>query len=419
MMSGLHDERVKALYLIGENPAQTEPNAHHVEEGLGKLDFLISQDIFLHDMTRKYADVVFPASSLRGEGRHVHEHRAPHQPGARGGAASRATRRATARSSSSWRRRSARTGPSTRTRSRSGTSSPTSRRTGTASATTGIEENGIQWPVPEMGHPGTPFLYAPAPARAGGRGKFFPVEYQRPIEEPDSEYPLVLSTGRTLYHYNSATMTMRESGITDKQEEPFFEITADDASALGLAEGDWARLVSRRGALEAKAQISDRVFPGLVWMALHFAEQKVNWLTHDVGDPLIGTPEFKVSAVRVERAVDRDDRSRRTSSRRTSAAALATPYLYEPECESTQLLLIGSGLPEGAVAATDHQTGGRGRLGRRWDGAARKLASWSRCCSIRRRSGACPSSRSSPRSPRPRPSRSRPSSQRRSSGRTT
>ena len=112
----------------------------------------------------------------------------------------------------------------------------------------------------------------------------------------------MLSTGRTLYHYNSATMTMRESGITDKQEDPFFEISADDAEALGLAEGDWARLVSRRGELQAKVQISDRVFPGLVWMALHFAEQKVNWLTHDVGDPLIGTPEFKVSAVRVEAA---------------------------------------------------------------------------------------------------------------------
>ena len=97
-------------------------------------------------------------------------------------------------------------------------------------------------------------------------------------------------------------MTMRESGITDKQEEPFFEITMEDARALGLADGDWASLISRRGKLEARTHISDRVFPGLVWMALHFAEQKVNWLTHDVGDPLIGTPEFKVSAVRVEAA---------------------------------------------------------------------------------------------------------------------
>ena len=164
-----------------------------------------------------------------------------------------------------------------------------------------LEENGMQWPVPEMGHPERRSSMRRRPRAPADSGKFFPVEYQRPIEEPDSEYPLVLSTGRTLYHYNSATMTMRESGITDKQEEPFFEISDEDAFALGLGEGDWARLVSRRGELQAKAHISDRVFPGLVWMALHFAEQKVNWLTHDVGDPLIGTPEFKISAVRVER----------------------------------------------------------------------------------------------------------------------
>src|SRR6184192_1475878 len=138
-------------------------------------------------------------------------------------------------------------------------------------------------------------------ARPNGKGKFFPVEFQPPIEQPDTEDPIVLSTGRTLYHYNSATMTMRESGITDKQEDPFFEISPEDASNLGLEDGDWARLVSRRGDLEARARIGDRVYPGLVWMALHFAEARVNWLTHDVGDPLIGTPEYKVSAVRLER----------------------------------------------------------------------------------------------------------------------
>ncbi|HEV8685688.1 MAG TPA: molybdopterin dinucleotide binding domain-containing protein [Gaiellaceae bacterium] len=111
----------------------------------------------------------------------------------------------------------------------------------------------------------------------------------------------MLSTGRTLYHYNSATMTMREAGVLDKQEEPFVEINPEDAAALGVSPGDWVRLVSRRGELEARAEIGERVYPGLVWMALHFAQAKVNWLTHDVGDPLIGTPEYKVCAVRVER----------------------------------------------------------------------------------------------------------------------
>ena len=301
MMSGLHDDRVKALYLIGENPAQTEPNAHHVEEGLGKLEFLISQDIFLQDTARKFADVVLPASSFAEKDGHVHQHRAriaasarlPRFPGNAKGDREIVILMAKALGAD-W------------------PEYPDAESVWNELADLApnwygvrydrIEENGIQWPVTEIGGPDTPYLHAPAPARPPGKGKFFPVESQRPIEEPDSEYPLVLSTGRTLYHYNSATMTMRESGITDKQEAPFFEISADDASALGLAQGDLARLVSRRGALEAEAHISDRVFPGLVWMALHFAEQKVNWLTHDVADPLIGTPEFKVSAVRVERA---------------------------------------------------------------------------------------------------------------------
>jgi len=158
----------------------------------------------------------------------------------------------------------------------------------------------MQWPCTDLDHPGTPYLHAPAPARPSGRGKFFPVDYQPPIEEPDAEYPYVLTTGRTLYHYNSGNMTMREAGVLDKQERPFFEIHADDAGALGIADRQVVRLVSRRGALEAEAHYSERVYPGLVWMALHFAEQKVNWLTHDVGDPLIGTPEYKVSAVRIE-----------------------------------------------------------------------------------------------------------------------
>ncbi len=298
MMSGLHDGRIRALYLIGENPAQTEPNARHVEHGIGGLDFLVSQDIFLNETTRKYADVVLPASSFaEKDGTFTNTERrisrvraaAPLPGDAR---VDREIVIQLARAlGADW------------------PDYPDAESVWNELADLSpnwygvrydrLEENGIQWPVTEIGGPDTKFLHAPGPARQGG-GKFYPVEYQEPIEQPDSEYPLVLSTGRTLYHYNSATMTMRESGITDKQEDPFFEISAEDASALGLADGDWARLVSRRGDLQARARVTNRVFPGLVWMALHFAEQKVNWLTHDVGDPLIGTPEYKVSAVRVE-----------------------------------------------------------------------------------------------------------------------
>jgi formate dehydrogenase major subunit/formate dehydrogenase alpha subunit len=298
MMSGLHDGRIKALYLIGENPAQTEPNAHHVEQGLAQVEFLVSQDIFLNETARKVANVVLPASSFaEKDGTFTNTERRvslvrPAVPCPGSARVDRDIVIALANAlGAGWEYADA--------------EAVWNELADLAPAWYGIRydrlaENGMQWPAPELGHPGTKFLHAGKPARVGGRGKFFPVEWQPPIEQPDSEYPLVLSTGRTLYHYNSATMTMREDGITDKQEEAFFEISAEDASNLGLAEGDWARLVSRRGDLEARVHITDRVYPGLVWMALHFAEAKVNWLTHDVGDPLIGTPEYKVSAVRVE-----------------------------------------------------------------------------------------------------------------------
>jgi formate dehydrogenase major subunit/formate dehydrogenase alpha subunit len=301
IMSGLHDGRIKALYLIGENPAQTEPNAHHVEEGLEHLDFLITQDLFLNEMTERLADVVFPASSFaEKDGTFTNTERRVNRvrkalpcPGearedwqivvdmakALGG---------------NW--------PEYRTPEDAWNEFADLSPLWTGIRYDRIEEVGLQWPCTDRDHPGTPFLHAPSPARPSGKGKFYPVEYQPPIEQPDSEYPFVLSTGRTLYHYNSATMTMREEGVVQKQEDPFVEMHPDDAAALGIQDGDWVRLVSRRGELEARAALGERVYPGLVWMALHFAQAKVNWLTHDVGDPLIGTPEYKTSAVRVEPA---------------------------------------------------------------------------------------------------------------------
>jgi predicted molibdopterin-dependent oxidoreductase YjgC len=301
MMSGLHDGRVKALYLIGENPAQTEPNAHHVEEGLGKLELLVSQDLFLNDMTREYADVVLPASSFaEKDGTFTNTERRVNL--VRAGVPCPGNARVDREIVVDVARALGASWPDYADAEEVWNELADLAPNWYGIRYDRLQEVGLQWPCPSRDHPGSPFLHAPRPARPGGKGKFFPVEYQPPIEEPDSEYPLVLSTGRTLYHYNSATMTMRETGITDKQEAAFFEISAEDADALGLADGDPARLVSRRGSIDARAQVSDRVYPGLVWMALHFAESKVNWLTHDVGDSLIGTPEFKVSAVRVERA---------------------------------------------------------------------------------------------------------------------
>jgi formate dehydrogenase major subunit/formate dehydrogenase alpha subunit len=300
MMSGLHDDRVKALYLIGENPAQTEPNSNHVLEGLDNLEFMVAQDLFLNDTTREHANVVFPASSFaEKDGTFTNTERRVNR-----------VRRAIpcpGDAREDWRivvdlaNALGADWPEYETAEDVWDEFADLAPLWSGIRYDRIEEVGLQWPCPDREHPGSPYLHSPHPALPGGRGRFFPVEYKPPIEEPDSEYPFVLSTGRTLYHYNSATMTMREPGVVDKQEDPFVEIHAEDASNLGIADGEWLRLVSRRGELEARAHVSDRVYPGLVWMALHFSEAKVNWLTHDVGDSLIGTPEFKTSAVRVER----------------------------------------------------------------------------------------------------------------------
>ena len=299
MMSGLHDGRIKALYLIGENPVQTEPNAHHVEEGMEQLDFCVAQDLFLNDSNRKYADVIFPASSFaekdgtftNTERRVNRVRRAVPCPGNAREDFRIVVEMAEALGAN-W--------PAYETPEEAWNEFADLSPLWTGIRYDRIEEVGLQWPCTDRDHPGTPYLHAPHPSRPNGRGKFYPVEYQPPIEQPDSEYPFVLSTGRTLYHYNSATMTMREDGVVQKQEDPFVEMHPEDAVALGIEDGEWVRLVSRRGELEARAKLGERVYPGLVWMALHFAEAKVNWLTHDVGDPLIGTPEYKTSAVRVE-----------------------------------------------------------------------------------------------------------------------
>ncbi len=238
MISGLHDDRIKAFYLIGENPAHTEPNASHVEEGLENLEFLVSQDIFLTDTARKLADVVFPASSFaekdgtftNTERRVNRVRKAVPLPGNAREDLQIVLDLAKAMGAG-W--------PEYQ-----GAEDVWNEFADLAPLWSGIrypriEDVGLQWPCLDENDPGATFLHAPRPARPSGRGKFYPVEYQPPIEEPDSEYPFVLSTGRTLYHYNSATMTMREEAILDKQEEPFVEMSPEDAASLGVAEGDW------------------------------------------------------------------------------------------------------------------------------------------------------------------------------------
>ncbi|MEE8467082.1 MAG: molybdopterin dinucleotide binding domain-containing protein [Planctomycetota bacterium] len=127
------------------------------------------------------------------------------------------------------------------------------------------------------------------------------VHYRPSDELPDESYGLVLSTGRTLYHYNCATQTRRESGLVSKQPESFVEIHPRDAQRRGIGEGDLVEISTRRGAVQVRAIVSRQVRPGCIWTPLHFAEARANILTNDAGDPVTQTAEYKVCAAEVTR----------------------------------------------------------------------------------------------------------------------
>ncbi len=126
------------------------------------------------------------------------------------------------------------------------------------------------------------------------------MEYVPPAELPDGDYPLVLTTGRVLYQYHTATMTGRCEGLQFRHPKGYVEIHESDASAIGVKDQQVVRVSSRRGSIEITAQVTDRSMPGSVFIPFHFFEAAANRLTHSELDPIGKTPEFKVSAVKVE-----------------------------------------------------------------------------------------------------------------------
>ncbi len=159
---------------------------------------------------------------------------------------------------------------------------------------------GLVWPCPTPDHPGTPVLHSERFTR--GLGKFHAVEARLPAEQPDDEYPLVLSTGRILYHYHTGTMTRRSEGLTWREPRAYAEVNAVDAEAAGIGDGRPVLIQSRRGEVRTQARVSDRVPPGVVFLAFHWKEAPANLLTQDFAlDPQAKIPEFKVSAVRISK----------------------------------------------------------------------------------------------------------------------
>lgn len=287
--------RFKALYCIGYDPAQTQGNTGRVKEALAALDLLIYQDLFLTE-TAEFAHVVLPAACFyekdgtftSGERRVRRIRKAVEPPGE-----AKADWEIIAMISRAMGYPMEYSHPSeimeeiaSLTPSYAGISYER------------IEGEGRVWPCLSSDHPGTPLLHTQGFPM--GKGRFAPVSYIMPEEEPDSDYPLLLITGRTLVHYNNGSMTRRCRGFDRLMAQEQVEIHPEDAARLGIVDGQRVVVSSRRGRVKAVARVTDRSRPGSVFMTFHFRESPTNLLTSPGMDPKTLTPEYKVCAVRVE-----------------------------------------------------------------------------------------------------------------------
>ena len=290
---------VKGMYIYGENPVISDPDVAHAEHWFEQLEFLAVHDLFLTE-TARLADVVLPGSSFaEKDGTFVNTERriqrvrkALEPPGdARGDLeilvelSQRVGLPAPFPTADSVMREIARVTPSW--------AGVTHDRLGMA---------GLQYPVPDAESAGTAFLFADRFPTADGKALLVPVEYLPPAELPSEEYPFLMNTGRQLYHWHTGTMTRRAKGLDAREPVPTVEISPEDAAAMGVKDGDTLRITSRRNAMLIAARLSDRVKHRQVFVPFHFREAAANLLTNPALDPYAKIPEFKVCAVRVERA---------------------------------------------------------------------------------------------------------------------
>ena len=287
----------KAMFIMGENPALSDPDLMHVRSALDRLDFLAVTDIFLTE-TAQFADVVFPAVSFAEKSGTITSSERRVQ----------LMRQAIAPVGDSW--------PDHRI------IIELSRRLGYAmdyaSPAEIMEEicmltpiyggmyhdrldngEGLQWPCPDREHGSTQYLHKYSFTR--GRGRFEPAGHTPPAEAADAEFPYILVTGRVYHQYHTGTMTRRSTLHSREYGRPLIEISPADAKALGFRPGQAVRVTSRRGECDFTVQVTGRVTPGHLFTTFHFAESPVNTLTGAASDPVARCPEYKVCAVRIER----------------------------------------------------------------------------------------------------------------------
>jgi len=294
MFEAAVDGELKAMYIMGEDPALTDADANHVRKALDSLEFLVVQNLFMTE-TSAYADVFLPAAGYaekdgtftNTERRVQRVRKAVDAPG---------------QCRPDW---EIICDLGRRLGHPMDFSSPEAvfeEARGLIPQYAGItyariDEAGIQWPCPDEDHPGTRYLHQGKFTR--GRGLLQGIPYEAPAEIVDDEYPILLTTGRMLYHYN--TMTRHSQNLEWLRPHELAEINPHDARELGLSEGDMVRVTSRRGSITSRVTVTGRVPIGTVFMTFHYKESPVNELTNSAADPVTKTAEFKVCAVRIEK----------------------------------------------------------------------------------------------------------------------
>jgi len=297
MMNAAGEGDVKGMYIMGENPMVSDPDIGHVEKSLENLDFLAVQDIFLTE-TAQYADVVLPAASfVETEGSFTNSERRIQK-------LNRAIE-PKGNTKTDWEiisELSARLGNPMDYDSAMELTDEITEVTpiyGGITAERIKDKQGLQWPCRDQDDPGTKFLHEGEFSR--GLGKFHAISYRDPAETPDEDYPMTLTTGRMYYHFHTRSMTGRSRGLDELVPEAYVEVNPADASSLEVEEGEKVKVSSRRGEIEIKTKITDRVPEGTVFIPFHFAEAAANRLTNSVLDPIAKIPELKVAAVDVEK----------------------------------------------------------------------------------------------------------------------
>jgi len=296
IIEGADNGAIKALLIMGENPMMSDPDLAHVEHSLSKLDLLVVQDIFLNE-TAALADVVLPSSAwAEKEGTFTNTERrvqmvrkAVAAPGQARDDWDILTLLAN-KMGADWKYGQAKD-------IMDEINSVTASYKGITYER--IATTGIQWPCPTPDHPGTPILHSAAFTR--GKGFFSVTEYLPPAEQTDDQYPFMLTTGRILYQYHTATMSRRSKGLVSRTPEAFMEIHPADAKELGINPGDKVEVSSRRGSITLNADVSERVDKGLVFIPFHYSEAAVNRLTITAIDPIANIPEYKVCAVKIRK----------------------------------------------------------------------------------------------------------------------